>query len=101
MRILIHILPTGVFAASIDASTLPDPPVSLEAERVRLKQKEAAAAAVDLRRRRTKPTARTLNFCLVPPVPQPPARFTYDFPFTPRNTTANRSQGSVSLCRLD
>ncbi|KAJ7755037.1 hypothetical protein DFH07DRAFT_959604 [Mycena maculata] len=70
---------------------------SLEAERVRLiKQKEAAAAAVDLRRRRTKPTARTLNFSLVPPVPQPPARFTYDFPFTPRNSTAKHSPPRAS-----
>ncbi|KAJ7090071.1 hypothetical protein C8R43DRAFT_1050565 [Mycena crocata] len=61
--------------------------VSLEQERIRLvKQREAAAAAVDLRRR-MKPTARTLNFSLVPPVPQPAQRFTYDFPFTPRNIT--------------
>ncbi|KAJ7931564.1 hypothetical protein B0H13DRAFT_852298 [Mycena leptocephala] len=60
--------------------------VSMEQDRLRLiKQKEAAAAAVDLRRRRIKPTARTLNFALVPPVPQPPPKFTYDFPFTPRN----------------
>ncbi|KAJ7610901.1 hypothetical protein FB45DRAFT_1066079 [Roridomyces roridus] len=58
---------------------------SKEEERLRLiKQKEAAAAAVDLRRRRMKPTSRTLNFSLVPPVPQPPARFAYDFPFTTR-----------------
>ncbi|KAJ7508698.1 hypothetical protein B0H11DRAFT_1902283 [Mycena galericulata] len=61
---------------------------SIEHERLRLiKQKEAAAAAVDLRRRRMQPTSRTLNFSLVPPVPQPPPRFTYDFPFTPRNST--------------
>ncbi|KAJ7492228.1 hypothetical protein FB451DRAFT_1502065 [Mycena latifolia] len=61
--------------------------LATEQERVRLaKQKEAAAAAVDLRRRRQiKPTARTLNFSLVAPVPQPPPKFTYDFPFTPRN----------------
>ncbi|KAJ7269330.1 hypothetical protein B0H12DRAFT_33075 [Mycena haematopus] len=60
-----------------------------EQERIRLiKQKEAAAAAVDLRRQRIKPTARTLNFALVPPAPKPapkPQKFTYDFPFTPRN----------------
>ncbi|KAJ7070644.1 hypothetical protein C8F01DRAFT_1244360 [Mycena amicta] len=56
-----------------------------EQDRVRLlKQKEAAAAVVDLRRRRIKPTARTLNFALVPAVPPPPSKFTYDFPFTPR-----------------
>ncbi|KAJ7109803.1 hypothetical protein C8R44DRAFT_934498 [Mycena epipterygia] len=62
--------------------------VSIEQERVRLiKQKEAAAAVVDLRRRKMKPTARTLNFSLVSPMPQPPSKFTYDFPFTPRNIT--------------
>ncbi|KAF7307335.1 hypothetical protein MIND_00527500 [Mycena indigotica] len=55
-----------------------------EHDRLRsIKQKEAAAAVVDLRRRRMKP-ARTLNFALVPAVPPPPPRFTYDFPFTPR-----------------
>ncbi|KAF8204281.1 hypothetical protein K438DRAFT_1964642 [Mycena galopus ATCC 62051] len=61
---------------------------SVEQDRIRLaKQKEAAAAQVDLRRRRIKPTARTLNFALVPPAPKPPSgqKFTYDFPFTPRN----------------
>ncbi|KAJ6520230.1 hypothetical protein C8R45DRAFT_1205242 [Mycena sanguinolenta] len=59
----------------------------VEQERIRLvKQKEAAAAAVDLHRRRNiKPTARTLNFALVPPVPKPAQKFTYDFPFTPRH----------------
>ncbi|KAJ7897204.1 hypothetical protein B0H14DRAFT_3853424 [Mycena olivaceomarginata] len=58
-----------------------------EQERIRLiRQKEAAAAVVDqFRRRRMNPTARTLNFALVPPVPTPPQKFTYDFPFTPRN----------------
>ncbi|KAJ6623065.1 hypothetical protein B0H10DRAFT_2213763 [Mycena sp. CBHHK59/15] len=61
---------------------------SIEHDCLRLiKQKEAAAAVVDLRRRRMKPTARTLNFALVPPPPQAPPKFTYDFPFTPRNTT--------------
>nr|GAT59827.1 predicted protein [Mycena chlorophos] len=56
-----------------------------EQDRVRLiKQKEAAAAMVDLRRKRMKPAARTLNFALVPAVPPPPPKFTYDFPFTPR-----------------
>ncbi|KAK7063837.1 hypothetical protein R3P38DRAFT_2756673 [Favolaschia claudopus] len=55
----------------------------LEQDRIRLiKQKEAAAAALDLRRRRTKPTARTLNFALVPPVPTPVQKYSYDFPFT-------------------
>ncbi|KAF7347485.1 hypothetical protein MVEN_01504700 [Mycena venus] len=66
--------------------------VSIEQERVRLvKQKEAAAAALDLRRRRMKPMARTLNFALVPPVSTPPQKFTYDFPFTPRTIATPRA----------
>ncbi|KAJ7172245.1 hypothetical protein C8R46DRAFT_1032329 [Mycena filopes] len=70
---------------------------TLEEERVRLmRQKEAAAAVVDLRRKRMKPTARTLNFALVPPVPAPrPQRFTYDFPFTPRNITPRVPSSSM------
>ncbi|KAJ6486250.1 hypothetical protein C8R47DRAFT_1216852 [Mycena vitilis] len=74
-----------------------------EQERVRLiKQKEAAAAVVDLRRRRAdttqqmKPTARTLNFALVPPVPKPPQKFTYDFPFTPRHLTTPTSNTTTT-----
>ncbi|KAJ6523574.1 hypothetical protein B0H19DRAFT_1276887 [Mycena capillaripes] len=67
--------------------------MAVEQERLRLvRQKEAAAAAVDLRRRRIKPTARTLNFALVPPVAPPPQKFTYDFPFTPRNITPRTVQ---------
>ncbi|KAJ7775119.1 hypothetical protein B0H16DRAFT_1684716 [Mycena metata] len=71
---------------------------TLEAERVRLiRQKEAAAAVIDLRRKRMQPTARTLNFALVPPVPaQRPQKLTYDFPFTPRRVPPSPSSPSSS-----
>ncbi|KAJ6523201.1 hypothetical protein B0H19DRAFT_1123543 [Mycena capillaripes] len=51
--------------------------MAIEQEHLRLvKQKEASAAAVDFLLLQIKPTARTPNIALVPPVAPPPQKFT-------------------------
>ncbi|KAJ6462379.1 hypothetical protein C8R47DRAFT_98552 [Mycena vitilis] len=79
-----------------------DPPRSAQAKTVRRPARRvrgagAGARAADQaeggrrRRGRSAPStnearARTLNFALVSPVPKPPQKFTYDFPFAPRHS---------------
>ncbi|CAK5272277.1 unnamed protein product [Mycena citricolor] len=70
-----------------------------EQEQLRLrlvKERQAAAAVLDMGRRRTRPVARALSYAVDrPSVPAPPVRFTYDFPFTPRNNVPTRVRPAV------